>query len=348
MQGPGSLAPAPGVTPPDTTAPPHRFLSDVLVARGLVSQEQMDAALDASRAGADRRYSQILVADGVITEHDLARALADHYRIDHVDLDVFALDPRASGLISRETARRLGALPIALLPGGDVAVAVHDPEALTHLGELRGLLKRDIRPVVAARSQVDRCIAQCGRQPPAPAAVTIEAGSAEAPDLAASAPGIVEVSGTEKPERDVVPATDGPDPFERLAAAGVDRPAAADRELDDALRAAEERANAAEKQAQNMAAAAQAANDALARLAQARLASDAAAQTASATIEALTSALEDERAERRRLEAELRARAAVPPPPAPPGSMHGALAAEAPPNPEPQRQPRGLRRMIGR
>ena len=453
--GPHTLAPAAGVTPPDPGATPHRFLSDALVARGLVSQEQMDAALDASRAG--QRYSEILVIEGTITEDDLALTLAGHHRIDHVDLDVFPIEAEATALVPRETARRLGALPIAILPHGGVVVAVHDPEALTRLGELGTLIRRDVRPVVASRSQVDRHLAAPGSPVtvPAPAApAAVPAPAVEPPPALVLAPEPVAVAepapavpvatppaiepqltgpggaGEDAPAaepaaiapdgvRPLTPepssrlpedcgarGTDPHDPSERAVAAGAEGPAATGPQLEQTLadadaerrvaeaearaaaaereaRFADERARAAEKHAEGMSAAAQAANDALAQLAQARLVSDQAAQAAALKIETLSSELEAERAERRRLAEQLQLRsepaaapapapasapapapvvvlpaappaAPPPPPPAPRASVPGppplrpvpALAAEVGPVTDRQRKARGLRRMI--
>ena len=450
---PHSLAPAPGVTPPEPGGTPHRFLSDALVARGLVTQEQMDAALDASRAG--QRYSEILLAERAISEDDLARTLANHHRIDHVDLDVFAVEADATALVPRATARRLGALPIAILPDGSVVVAVHDPDALTHLGELGRLVRREIRPVVASRSQVQSRIAESppGVAPaPAPAMAATPVAP-EAPPVAEApapfdAPPAIEppatfaappaeeapapfdappaitpalfdppapvaapeppafsaplattstdtFPGSERPGEDA-PATepaagapdgvsppapalgsrlpedggeraaDLPDPPGQTAAVGVEGPAAAVVQLEQALlaaerraaaaeervaaaereaRFAEERVRAAEKHAEGMSAAAHAANEALGQLAQARLVSDQAAQAAATKIETLTGELEAERAARRRLEGELQRRIAdqpapaPAPAPAPPPAPVVALHAEQPAPPRAARNP---------
>jgi hypothetical protein len=194
------MAPAPGVTASRAEEPAHKFLSDALVARGHVTQRAMDAALLASRSG--RRYIDILVINGELADDDLARTLADHHRIDHVDLDVFAIDAEIQALVPRDIARRLGALPVALLPTGEVAVAVYNPEALTTVGEVAKLVGREVRPVVAARSQVERHIdrlTSTGRPaleppsapppaPPAPPAPAAAAGPSASSDRAHADP----------------------------------------------------------------------------------------------------------------------------------------------------------------
>jgi hypothetical protein len=151
-----SLAPAPGVTPPPAEPSPHRFLSDVITERRLVEPQVMRAALQASLAG--RSLTEILVGNGALSEHDLARTLAEHHGLDHVDLDVFDIDERATGLIDPHVARRLGALPIAFLPDDTVVVALYEPNGSTAAVELAHLTGRTIQPAVASRSQIEAVI----------------------------------------------------------------------------------------------------------------------------------------------------------------------------------------------
>jgi hypothetical protein len=165
-----SLAPAEGVTPAPAEGTTYRFLSDVILARGLVEPTTMKAALQASLAG--RSLTEILVDNGQLGEDDLARTLAEHHHLDHVDLEVFAVDAAATGLIEPDVALRFGAVPIALLASGAVVVALHDPNGSTAALEFARLTGRVIQPAVASRSQIEALIASLrrgGHAPPAPA-----------------------------------------------------------------------------------------------------------------------------------------------------------------------------------
>jgi hypothetical protein len=159
---PTSLAPAPGITPPPTDAPRHRFLSDAIVARAGVTKSVMTTALNEARTG--RRYSEILVHGGAISEDALARIRAEHHRLDHVDLDEFAIDPLAAALLPAETARRFGVLPIATLPNGEVVLATADPENLTDMTGLIHELGPRIVFAIANRSQLEWRLATQSRE----------------------------------------------------------------------------------------------------------------------------------------------------------------------------------------
>ncbi len=151
-----SLAPAPGVTAPPADGTSYRFLSDVIMARGLVEPAAMKVSLQASLAG--RSLTEILVDNGHLGEDDLARTLAEHHHLDHVDLDVFAVDTDAASSIEPDVARRFGAVPIALLPSGSMVVALHDPNGSTAALEFAQLTGRPIQPAVASRTQVETLI----------------------------------------------------------------------------------------------------------------------------------------------------------------------------------------------
>jgi hypothetical protein len=213
-----TLAPAPGVTPPPTDGSSYRFLSDVIIARGLVEPAAMKAALQASLAG--RSLTEILLDNGELSEDDLARTLAEHHRLDFVDLDVFAVDPRATALVEPEIAHRFGAVPIAQLESGAVVVALYDPNGSTAVLEFAGLTDRVIQPAVAPRRQIEALIATLrhGGTPsvraPAPAPVVPEPPAAHMPPpephLRSVPTGEVHISSREPDFRAASPAPEPP------------------------------------------------------------------------------------------------------------------------------------------
>jgi hypothetical protein len=78
-----------GARPPATRT---GRLGDVLVASGLVSLDEIEAALQCQQE-TRQRLGQILVEQGALTEAQLANALADHLGVPFVDLETTAPDP---------------------------------------------------------------------------------------------------------------------------------------------------------------------------------------------------------------------------------------------------------------
>lgn len=316
-----SLAPARGVTAPAQDGASYRFLSDVIMARGLVDPAAMKSALQASLAG--RGLTEILVERGDLSEDDLARALAEHHGLDHVDLDLFDVDAAASAIVEPDLARRLGAVPIAIAPGGALVVAVHDPTGSPAVRELADVTDRPIWQVIVSRAQLAAAISSLQR--PASGAPQVAATPpsgdvrAEDPRAARSVPAASMhpadlLRPSAPPPPPVAPMPSRIESDERLRA--VDQHVQATelqvRELRDAARSAEQRAKTAEAtmsaanaRAEGLMAAAVAANEALARLVGNCERLEREAEAREGEMLALRSELDLERTERARLKTRL-------------------------------------------
>ena len=68
------------------------FLSDIIVELGFASRETVEKAVRAARSPGTT-VARVLVDSGAITEEELARATAERYGIDYVDLGDFESTP---------------------------------------------------------------------------------------------------------------------------------------------------------------------------------------------------------------------------------------------------------------
>ncbi|MCW3026562.1 MAG: type secretion system protein GspE, partial [Solirubrobacterales bacterium] len=89
--GPGEFS---GVTSPSRRGSSPRFLTDVIVDMGLASRGQVDDALETARVSGTTP-ERVLLEHGAITQDGLARALAERYGLDHLDLGIFSVDMAA-------------------------------------------------------------------------------------------------------------------------------------------------------------------------------------------------------------------------------------------------------------
>jgi hypothetical protein len=143
----------PGVTAPTSREPSSGFLSDRLAEMDLVAADVVESAVHESRVrGIPPEL--LLVAQGQLSETDLARARAEHAGLDYVDLDVFERDRDADALIGRAAAERFHALPIAI-EGRSLVIAIADPLDAPALAEIAELARCEVIPVVAAASAID-------------------------------------------------------------------------------------------------------------------------------------------------------------------------------------------------
>jgi type IV pilus assembly protein PilB len=131
-------------------------IGELLVAAGLVTAEQVMAALSQAQQGSPRLLGELLADQTGVDERDVARLVARQHGVDPVDLREVTPDARATQLLHESAARELTAIPL-WLEGDAVAVAVTVP----HDGLASALASAIGRPVavkVAARSDILRAI----------------------------------------------------------------------------------------------------------------------------------------------------------------------------------------------
>jgi hypothetical protein len=159
IAGPGSGPPlsGPGVTPPSLSGAGRRFLSDILVELGFVSEDQAERAVEAARHPG-QTPEKVLLESGRISEDQLARALAERYGLDYIDLTEFPVDTSAAALLRQTAAKRYMAAPVGFAEDGALVLAVSDPADSLGLSDIAVMTKLPVRPAVAARSQIAKLV----------------------------------------------------------------------------------------------------------------------------------------------------------------------------------------------
>lgn len=143
-----------GVTPPSDRAGRSSFVSDVIVELGFVDRETVENAVSEARQ-LGQGVPQILISQSALTEDQLARATAERYGLDHVDLAEFEVDMSATNLLSRASASRYAALPVAFDEDGALVVAMADPADPLASSDIAVMTKLDIKPVVATATGIE-------------------------------------------------------------------------------------------------------------------------------------------------------------------------------------------------
>jgi hypothetical protein len=159
IAGPGSGPPlsGAGVTPPSLSSAGRRFLSDILVELGFVEEVQAEQAVEAARHPG-QTPEKVLLESGAISEDQLARALAERYALDHIDLTEFPVDDSAAALLRKTAAKRYQAAPVGFADDGALVLAVSDPADSLGLSDIAVMTKLPVRPAVAARSQIAKLL----------------------------------------------------------------------------------------------------------------------------------------------------------------------------------------------
>ncbi len=132
----------------------RRQLREILIEDHGVTAEQIARALDLARKS-DGRLGDALVAQGVIDEMQLARALSrqlglplmESIPVDDIDLDLVRDLPISF-------AKGHGILPVRRGDGGAVDVVLADPLTLSPLDDLRAFVDAPVRPWIGGKETV--------------------------------------------------------------------------------------------------------------------------------------------------------------------------------------------------
>jgi type IV pilus assembly protein PilB len=151
-----------GITRPSGQASSQRFLTDVIVEMSLASREQVEEALETSRS-LGTTPERVLIEKGKLTQDGLARALAERYGLDHLDLGVFSVDMGAANLVSTTTAKRYQAVPVAFSDKHTLLVAMADPANVLAVDDIAIMTGYEIRVAVAPPDDIAALVSRLDR-----------------------------------------------------------------------------------------------------------------------------------------------------------------------------------------
>lgn len=138
-----------------------KMLGEMLVNGGLLKEEQLSRALEEQKRRGGR-LGEILLDLGFLNEHNLATFLGRQLHLPFIEIDKQLVDPESVTLIPADMARRLMAIPL-YRDKEALVVAMADPLNIFGLDDIAKAAGREIRQVVATRSDIKRAIDRyCG------------------------------------------------------------------------------------------------------------------------------------------------------------------------------------------
>ena len=180
-------------------------LGDLLTRAGVLTQRQLQAALDYQRGNGGGLGSAV-AALGFATDDEIVAILSRQYRVPAVDLAGFEFDAAVVGLIPAATARKHRVLALSR-SGAVLTVAMTDPGNVIAMDDIRFLTGCNVAPQVASEASVDGAIRSLyGARRDATDARQDQAGAAG--DALPAAGGGVEI--LDAPDADVEGAAAGP------------------------------------------------------------------------------------------------------------------------------------------
>jgi type IV pilus assembly protein PilB len=129
---------------------------------GLATRERVEQAIESSRSEGTTPERALLAA-GALNTDGLARALAERYGLDHLDLDVFPVDMGAANLVASTAAKRYQAVPVSFVDKRTLLLAMADPSNVLAVDDVAIMTGYEVRVAVASPEAIADLISRMDR-----------------------------------------------------------------------------------------------------------------------------------------------------------------------------------------
>jgi type IV pilus assembly protein PilB len=133
-------------------------LGEILVKESLISQDQLQKALEYQRANGGKLGS-CLTKMGYITDDDITGVLSRQYGVPSINLKYYEIDPNVIRLIPQDTALRYQVVPLSRV-GSVLTIAMTDPTNVFAMDDVKFMTGFNVEPVVASESAIADAISR--------------------------------------------------------------------------------------------------------------------------------------------------------------------------------------------
>jgi type IV pilus assembly protein PilB len=136
----------------------RRLIGEILVERGIVTEKELAQALAAQKsAGAGKYLGEILVAQGHVSEMDIVTALVVQCNLPYIAISRHIIDPGVARLIPAAVARRSRLVPLERI-GNILSVVMYNPLNDAMRQEIEQLTGCHIATFISTRAEIDEAI----------------------------------------------------------------------------------------------------------------------------------------------------------------------------------------------
>jgi type IV pilus assembly protein PilB len=155
------------------------MIGEVIVDLGYADRETVEEAVSSARAQG-RPTGQVLVEQGVLRHDQLARAVAERFGLDYIDLSVYDLDMGAVNLIRSETAKRYQAVPVGYTDDGMLLLAMADPTNVLTIDDVAMMTGQRVKVAAASVEDLNLLLTRLARMDDSIEDIVDEEAEAEA------------------------------------------------------------------------------------------------------------------------------------------------------------------------
>lgn len=133
-------------------------LGDLLLSVGLITEEQLDHALQ-SQKKTKNRLGRELIEEMVISEQQLINVLRMQLGIDFVDLSGLSIQPQLAELLPMSIAEKYDVVPVKL-DKNTLFIAMSDPMNFMAIEEVKKATRKPVIPMIATRDGVEHALSK--------------------------------------------------------------------------------------------------------------------------------------------------------------------------------------------
>src|SRR5206468_4092615 len=131
-------------------------LGEILVKESLITQDQLQKALEFQRANGGKLGS-CLTKMGFITDDDITGVLSRQYGVPSINLKYYEIDPNVIKLIPQDTASRYQVIPLSRV-GSVLTIAMTDHTNVFAMDDIKFMTGFNVEPVVASEAAIGDAI----------------------------------------------------------------------------------------------------------------------------------------------------------------------------------------------
>ncbi len=131
-------------------------LGDILMAARLITQRQLEAALDTQKKTGGR-LGEVLINLGFVTEYDMCNTLAEQLGYPFIPNPEIQMEPGVAVMVSEELAKKYRAVPVRL-EGNSLVVAMADPLNFLAIDDIGLASGRRVKPAVSPEKAIQRAL----------------------------------------------------------------------------------------------------------------------------------------------------------------------------------------------
>ncbi len=130
----------------------RKRLGELLIEAGLVTEEQIQTALEIQKNTGDK-LGEILVKERYVAEEQILKVIETQFGIQYIDIEKVYVDGEAVRMVPEEMCRKHTIVPIEVL-NGEITLAMKDPLNYYAIEDIKLFVSLPIKPVISSETAI--------------------------------------------------------------------------------------------------------------------------------------------------------------------------------------------------